>query len=163
MAKSRPSGAIRLLNIQNQNAYSDSAKEWDSQFFPPKPDEISPSTARTMLEAEFWETSINGEKVKFGREIIDHWQNEEKYDDKQINGRLSRLEMARAAVKNPAEIWDQGKQTAFVQAFKKKTGGKQAVVVFVNNQGIAFTYFPKDTNALDKVRKGNRVYQNVLK
>ena len=114
------------------------------------------------MEAGFYEQSPDGRTVKFGREVIDHWVNEEKYDAKQVNGRLSKIEMARVAVRTPAEIWDQGNQTAFVQAFRKTTGGKQGVVVFVDKNNIARTYFPKDVNALDNVRKGKRIFIKVL-
>ena len=56
---------------------------------------------------------------------------EKGYDKKQVDSRLSRLNLARQAVRQPREIWDQGNQIVYIQAYRKKTGGKQGVLVFV--------------------------------
>ena len=83
---------------------------------------------------------------------------EKGYDKKQVDSRLSRLNLARQAVRQPREIWDQGNQIVYIQAYRKKTGGKHGVLVFVEKTSKeANTYFPKDVSALDKTRKGKRI------
>ena len=163
--KGKSFSANSLKNGAAQSPYQRSAieqglapaREWDVTQLPPIPSDISPNEARRQIDAGFDVVDPRKQRIRFDETIIDHWVNEEHYDDKQVNGRLSFLNVAKKTVSTPAEIWDQGTQQAYVQLFIKPTGGKKGCVVFVNNNHVAFTYFPKDTNALDKVRKGIKI------
>lgn len=153
MAKTKSSGAIKqgLPMIV-------SAKKWQASSLIEIPEDRKVSEARDMLLAGFIEKSEDGNSVIFNKRVIEHWEKDEGYDDKQINGRLAKIEMARSAVKRPREVWDQGKQKAFIQGFVKPQGGKLGVVVFVRKSDkTAITYFPKSIGGLDKVRKGTRI------
>lgn len=157
MAKSRPSGAKRRSDGNGKLLLSEnnitSAKEWNAESLPIRPGQVDVTVARKMLNDGF---SVGN--VIFDSGILHHWEIEEKYDAKQVNGRLSKLNMAISAVNSPREIWDQGEQLSFVQAFRKTTGGRSGVAVFVNKKTQKVkTYFPKDIAALDKVRKGEQI------
>ena len=130
------------------------AREWDVQTLPPFPDLVAPDDARRQIENSFTVVDPMQQPIRFNDEILDHWKKEKGYSEENINGRLERLNMARQAVQNPKEIWDQGTQRAYVQLFLKKTGGRKGCVVFVQNNNVVITYFPKNLGELEKVRKG---------
>lgn len=153
MAKVKASGAI-----PSQPSNIVSAKTWHPTTLIEMPEDVQVTEAREMLQSGFIETSNSGDSVIFNKRVIDHWEIDEGYDEKQVNGRLTKIEMARVAVRKPREIWDQGSQKAFVQGFIKPTGGRLGVAVFVNKKdNTAITYFPKSMGGLDKVRKGIRI------
>lgn len=130
------------------------AREWDLQTLPSFPDLLSPDVARHQIENSFTVVDPMQQPIRFNDEIFDHWKKEKGYSEDNIKGRLERLNMARQAVQNPREIWDQGTQRAYVQLFLKKTGGRKGCVVFVQNNNVVITYFPKNLGELEKVRKG---------
>lgn len=133
------------------------AREWDVAQLPPMPPDISSDEARRQINAGFDVVDPRNQRIRFDNAIIEHWIEKQNYDEKQVNGRLTYLNVAKETVSAPAEIWDQGTQRAYVQLFVKPTGGKRGCVVFVDNNHVAFTYFPKDTNAMEKVRKGIKI------
>ncbi|MDD6338330.1 MAG: PBECR2 nuclease fold domain-containing protein [Lentisphaeria bacterium] len=128
--------------------------EWAREKMPPVPPDTDAEKARKEIEDGFSVQTKSGEEIHFSEEIIRHWESEKGYDERQVNGRLKRLEMARETVRDPEEIWFQGTQTAYVQLFRKSTGGLRGCVVFVHGTNVVKTYFPKDARELEKVRKG---------
>ena len=135
-----------------------SARGWSAASLPLVPEPVKIDVARQKLNDGFSVRTESGSNVIFDKSVLNHWEIEEGYDSRQVNGRLSKLNMAISAVKAPREVWVQRNQRAFVQGFRKPTGGRIGVVVFVNNKTKkAITYFPKDIGALDKVRKGIQV------
>lgn len=133
------------------------AREWDVEKLPQMPPDISSDEARRKINAGFDVVDPRNHRIRFDNTMIDHWVEKQHYDEKQVNGRLTYLNVAKKTVSAPAEIWDQGAQRAYVQLFIRPKGGKRGCVVFVDNNHVAFTYFPKDTNALEKVRKGIKI------
>ena len=132
----------------------EAAREWDLQTLPPFPDLIPPNEARRQIENGFTVVDPMQQPILFNDGIFDHWEKEKNYSEKNVNGRLERLGMARQTVQNPREIWDQGNQRAYVQLFRKKTEGRKGCVVFVHDNNVVITYFPKNLGELEKVRKG---------
>lgn len=74
-----------------------------------------------------------------------------------IDGRLSRLDMATQTVQNPREVWIQGKQKAYVQVFVKKNGGAKGCVVFAKDNNVVRSYYPRSVSSLDKARHGEQI------
>jgi len=128
-----------------------SSREWNVLDFQPVPPVISPEDAIKRLKYGFTIETPEKEEIRFDEMIMADW---EKYDIRQINGRLSRLEMAIATVKHPVEIWYQESQSGFIGVFKTSENKPKGCLVFVTGSGTVKTYFPKDLNALDKARKG---------
>lgn len=161
MAKSRPSGAKRKADADDKFLLSDGgfipAKEWDISHSPLSPVDVSPRSALKKLQEEFQVTSYDGSNIIFGQEILDHWQKEKNKSQKDIDGRLSRLNMATQTVQNPREVWIQGKQKAYVQVFVKKNGGAKGCVVFVKDNNVTRSYYPRSVSSLDKARHGEQI------
>jgi hypothetical protein len=161
MAKSRPSGAARKADansgfLREENNITP-AKEWDISHSPLSPADVSPQSALKKLQDGFQVTSYDGSNITFGQEILDHWQKEKNKSQKDIDGRLSRLEMATQTVQNPREVWIQGKQKAYVQVFVKKNGGAKGCVVFAKDNNVVRSYYPRSISSLDKARHGEQI------
>ncbi len=127
-------------------------REWENLSEPPPA--VAAEDARAMLEKGFPVQAGDGDKLTMGQTVLDHWEVEKQKNPLDVDGRLKKLNMAVDTVEKPAEVWQQDSQKAYVKLYKKPTGGKIGCTVFVQDDGVVKTYFPKDANGLDKCRKG---------
>jgi len=66
---------------------------------------------------------------------------------------------AEDALTDPAEIWEQGNQRAYVSSFEKDTGGKRQFIAFVRYDGTVETFYTMRGRDIEKTRKGERIYE----
>ena len=132
-----------------------SALSWKNENLPQAPAEYSVEKAKEMLQAGTQIKAATGVTVTFDNECLQHWQEETKKNEKEINARLAFMPMAISTITAPLEVWNQGTQMGFIKAFQKSTGGFRGCLVFVMTETSKVrTYFLKDLKALDKARKG---------
>lgn len=156
----QPLGGTRYA-LPSPPAY---AQNWEKNGLPAaerwlkmrSPQIVSPDEARSSLAGGFDVTGPDGRNVRFGNAVIDHWTERGK-TAADIDGRLKHIEWAAETVRNPHEVWEQGGQRSYLQAFARRGPGYRGCLVAVREDGTVHTYFVQRVKELDKARKGNAV------
>lgn len=95
-----------------------------------------------------------GRIVRFGRQVLEHWAGKSPVE---VAARARFLPWAVDTAVAPVEIWELPGQRAYLKLFAP--GAKyRGLVVIAQPDGTAVTYFLKNSEALDKLRKGRRLY-----
>ncbi len=162
MAKAKSSGASpRVLRLRENNRFLSAAElglepvsEWDRNSFPIPPRNIRGNRAISELKNGLDVVDNAGRTIRFDSGIMKHWEVRNK-TEKDFKSRLELLDMAVDTVQSPREVWHQGKQRAYVKAYKgdKRNFGFK---VFVSDDNITITYFPCGINKLQNARKGTK-------
>jgi hypothetical protein len=129
-----------------------SAKTWTPE---PAPARADADDARVRLDEGIDVADADGRNVRFDSATLRHWaQTTNKTDAAE---RQTFLPWAIRTVEAPVERWDQNGQSLYLAAFTNPRGVFRAVAVFVTGDGGVITYFLKDRNAVDKLRRGASV------
>jgi hypothetical protein len=96
-----------------------------------------------------------GATLIFDQRTIAHWRGK----GPDASARLTFLPWAIRTAQAPIERWDQGGQVLYLSAFRSSSGAFRAVAVYVMPDGAVITYFLRDKNAVDRLRKGLSVRQ----
>jgi len=129
-----------------------SVREW--RDVPALPSEVNPQLARSMLDEGMSIDAGDDRTVALGREVLRHWESETGKSTAEINGRLAKLEMATATLTKPAEVWEQATQRVYIQMFERESGSRVGCVVYVTDDNVTRTYFPRDRAGIDRARQG---------
>ncbi len=140
------------------------AQDWQTNGMPEAekwaklraPQIVTPQEARARLAAGIDVAGPEGEAVRFDKAVLEHWAERSK-TAADIDGRLKHIEWAVETVRSPHEVWEQGGQRSYLQAFARRTQGFRGCLVAVREDGTAHTYFVQRVKELDKARKGNAV------
>ena len=126
-----------------------SAKTWEPrEEMPPL---MEAEQAREAMRDGVQVPAPGGATVTFDRSTLDHWAG---YAD--AERRPTFLPAAIRTIESPVELWKQARQDVYISTFARPRGPYRGVVVFVDLDGHARTYFVQDLAALDAARKGVR-------
>lgn len=129
----------------------ESAAQWRAT---PPPPAVAAAEGLARLQRGEVTMDPTGKLVRFGQSVLDHWSGK---PPAEIAARASFLPWATATAAAPVEIWEQSGQRVYLKLFAR--GAKyRGLVVVAKADGDAVTYFVKNSEALNKLRKGRRTY-----
>jgi hypothetical protein len=128
-----------------------SAKTWTPEDAPPT---SLRAEAEEAMRAGLEVRGAEGETIVFDQRTLAHWQGK----GPDSAARPTFLPWAIRTVQAPKERWRQDEQMLYLSAFRNATGAFRAVAVYVaHSDGTVITYFLRDKNAVNSLRKGRLV------
>lgn len=120
--------------------------------------------AKRALTRGFTARSVDGQDIKFGQDIMTHWdETNPPKTESEKNRRLRRLSEAVRAVKSPHEIWEQHNGQKTYLRLYKDDNGKFIMSGFVTGKdGAVRSFFHSRRLAgAEKMRKGTLTYKRT--